>query len=203
MRLLTTEVPRRFPSSEAGRSGSDGELHAGRRADTHAAAAGAEQPEARLGISIQGLDTALEDAVRSSLTLQQYRDRSVSQAQLTRLVTVGETEIRNTLEAWGYYDGKIQSRTETRGERGFEVFFEVNPGDPVRVVAVRAADGPSAELRLVRGMHARRERRRRLVVTRGTRCGSELFGVREFVGLLEVPVTRDAADFRTAVAGRA
>jgi translocation and assembly module TamA len=94
----------------------------------------AQQAPARLAISISGLDAALEEAVRSSLTLQQYRDRSVSSAQLTRLVAVGETEARNTLEAWGYYDGKIASRTETGGDAGFHVFFDVTPGEPVRVV---------------------------------------------------------------------
>lgn len=98
------------------------------------ARAGAEQAPARLEISIDGLDSALEEAVRSSLTLQQYRDRSVSSAQLTRLVAVGENEARNTLEAWGYYDGKIHSRTESLAN-GFHVFFDVKPGEPVRVTA--------------------------------------------------------------------
>jgi translocation and assembly module TamA len=99
-----------------------------------AAPAPAEQPPARLEITFHGLDGALEEAVRTSLTLQQYRDRSVSKAQLTRLVAVGESEIRNTLEAWGYYDGKIESRTESRDAGGFQVFFDVIPGEPVRVV---------------------------------------------------------------------
>lgn len=94
----------------------------------------AEQPAARLEISISGLDAALEEAVRSSLTLQQYRDRSVSPAQLTRLVAVGETEIRNTLEAWGFYDGRIASKTAAGNPNGFHVSFDVTPGEPVRVV---------------------------------------------------------------------
>jgi translocation and assembly module TamA len=93
----------------------------------------AEQSPARLEITINGLDTALEEAVRTSLTLQQYLDRSISAAQLARLVTVGENETRSTLEAWGYYDGKIASRTEPR-EQGFHVVFDVTPGEPVLVV---------------------------------------------------------------------
>jgi len=112
--------------------------------------ASAAQPEARLEITIQGLDTALEEAVRTSLTLQQYRDRSVSRAQLTRLVAVGEKEARNTLEAWGYYDGQIESRTEPRDEGGFQVFFDIKPGEPVRVVTREiTVSGEAAEARAV------------------------------------------------------
>jgi translocation and assembly module TamA len=99
------------------------------------ATARAESPAARLDIRIQGVDAALEEAVRSSLTLQQYRDRSVSSAQLTRLVSVGEKEIQATLEAWGYYDGRIESRTESRDDGGYRAIFQITPGDPVRVVA--------------------------------------------------------------------
>src|SRR5678815_5162593 len=56
-----------------------------------------------LNLEINGLKPGLEDAVRSGLTLQQYRDRAVSEAQLRRLVSRGEEEIAATLEAWGYY----------------------------------------------------------------------------------------------------
>jgi len=40
-----------------------------------------------LNLEINGLKPGLEDAVRSGLTLQQYRDRAVSEAQLRRLVS--------------------------------------------------------------------------------------------------------------------
>jgi translocation and assembly module TamA len=85
-----------------------------------------------LNLTIHGLKPALEDAVLSGLTLQQYRDRSVSEAQLRRLVSRGEQEIIATLEAWGHYSGKVESRIEPTGT-GFAVVFEVAPGDPVLV----------------------------------------------------------------------
>jgi translocation and assembly module TamA len=94
----------------------------------------AEPSSARLELSIQGVDAALEDAVRSALTLQQYHDRNVSGAQLTRLMAVGEKEIDATLEAWGYYDARVTSRSEPRSGGGFHVSFAIQPGEPTRVV---------------------------------------------------------------------
>jgi translocation and assembly module TamA len=98
------------------------------------ASASAESPPGRLELTINGLDFALQEAVRTSLTLQQYGDRGVSSAQLSRLVSVGETEARNTLEAWGYYDGKIASRTEGSAGSGFHVYYDITPGQPTLVV---------------------------------------------------------------------
>jgi translocation and assembly module TamA len=113
------------------------------------ASALAQNPPARLEITLNGLDAALEEAVRSSLTLQQYLERSVSGAQLTRLITVGENETRGTLEAWGYYDGRITSRTEPR-ENGHHVVFDVTPGEPVRVVTREVSvSGEAAEAHAV------------------------------------------------------
>ena len=86
-----------------------------------------------LEFSIHGLNRALEDAVRSGLTLQQYRDRTVSEAQLRRLLSVGEGEVVATLEAWGYYDGKVTSNLEKDADGGFRAQFNVEPGEPVLV----------------------------------------------------------------------
>lgn len=93
----------------------------------------AAQPAARNELTINGLNTVLEEAVRSGLTLHQYRDREVSGAQVQRLMSIGEDEVRATLEAWGYYDGKITSRLEDRPEGGFHVWFDVTPGDATLV----------------------------------------------------------------------
>jgi len=97
------------------------------------AAAPAEKPPARLELSIHGVRPALEVAILSGLTLHQYLERSVSEVQLRRLVAVGEKEVNATLEAWGYYDGKVESRIDTRAEGGFHVSIEVLPGEPVLV----------------------------------------------------------------------
>jgi len=98
---------------------------------THAA-----EPPARNELSITGLTSELEDAVRSGLTLQQYRDREVSDAQLRRLIGIGEDEARSTLEAWGYYDGKLSHRIETQ-PGGFHVWFDIEPGEPTLVTESR------------------------------------------------------------------
>ena len=82
-----------------------------------------------LEYSIKGLKSDLEAAVRSGLTLQQYNDRTVSEAQLRRLLSVGQSEVTATLEAWGYYDGKVASGMEKTAEGGFRAWFDVEPGD--------------------------------------------------------------------------
>ena len=97
----------------------------------------AADPAPRNRLSIEGLSSELEEAVRSGLTLQQYGDRTVSEAQLKRLVGIGEDEVRSTLEAWGYYDGKVRSRIESQPEGGFHVWFDVAPGEPTLVTESR------------------------------------------------------------------
>ncbi len=86
-----------------------------------------------LNLEIHGLKPALEDAVRSGLTLQQYRDRAVSEAQLRRLVARGETEIAATLEAWGHYSGTVKSRIAPNAVGSFDVVYDVDPGEPTLV----------------------------------------------------------------------
>ena len=103
-------------------------------APLHAATEPAPTPKG-LELQINGLKPALESAVLSGLTLQQYRDRSVSDAQLRRLLSLGETEIRATLEAWGYYDGKVSGHMERAPEGRYRAWFDVTPGEPVLVTA--------------------------------------------------------------------
>jgi translocation and assembly module TamA len=86
-----------------------------------------------LKLDINGLKPALEEAVRSGLTLQQYRDRAVSEAQLRRLVSRGEQEIAATLEAWGYYSGTVRSHIAPNAVGSFDVVYDIEPGEPTRV----------------------------------------------------------------------
>jgi len=90
-------------------------------------------PEGNLEFTIDGLKPSLESAVRTGLTLQQYRDRHVSEAQLRRLLSLGEGEIRGTLETWGYYDGKVESGMEQAAAGGFRAWFRIEPGEPTLV----------------------------------------------------------------------
>jgi len=105
------------------------------------------QEAARHTLTIEGLDSHLEEAVRSSLTLSQYRDRPVSDAQLTRLMSVGEKEILTTLEAWGYYGPTVTTRKERDDEGALRVWFVVDPGAPTRVTLREVAvEGEAAKL---------------------------------------------------------
>lgn len=97
------------------------------------AARAADAPRTSNELTIEGVKPLLEEAIRSGLTLQQYRERAISESQLKRLITVGEKEARATLEAWGYYDGRITTRSEKAGDGGYHVWFNVITGEPVVV----------------------------------------------------------------------
>ena len=109
-----------------------------------------------LEYSIKGLKSDLEAAVRSGLTLQQYKDRTVSEAQLRRLLSVGQSEVTATLEAWGYYDGKVASGMEKTAEGGFRAWFDVEPGEPVLVSTseVSVAGDAAAETAVASALEA-------------------------------------------------
>lgn len=98
-------------------------------------AVAADKPATRVELTIEGLRPELEEAVESGLTLQQYRQREIGDTQLRRLAVVGDKEILAILEAWGHYEGKVTHRIESRPEGGFHVWYQVTPGEPVRVRA--------------------------------------------------------------------
>jgi len=116
----------------------------------------AQDATAPVEISVKGLNPELEEAVRSGLTLTQYKDRAVSDAQLKRLVNIGEREIGATLEAWGYYDGRISNRVERKSSGDFLVEFAVTPGEPTRVGAshVSVAGDAAQESHIARAITA-------------------------------------------------
>ena len=100
-----------------------------------------------LNLKINGLKPGLEDGVRSGLTLQQYLDRSVSEAQLRQLVSRGEVEIVATLEAWGYYSGAVKSEVAPNAVGSFDVVYDVDPGEPTLVTESRVTvDGDAAQV---------------------------------------------------------
>src|SRR5215213_3222704 len=85
---------------------------------------------ADLNVTIDGLDGALEDAARASLSLSQQRDPTP--AQIRRLFADGKTEIRTALEPYGYYNARVDGNLE-RTEKGFAIRYRVRPGDPTVV----------------------------------------------------------------------
>jgi len=116
----------------------------------------AEDATAAVEISVKGLESELETAVKSSLTLAQYKDRTVSDAQLKRLVNIGEAEIGATLEAWGYYDSKVSDRVDRKPDGAFLVHFDVTPGAPTLVTAsqVGVAGDAAQEPHIARAIEA-------------------------------------------------
>ncbi|HVY80461.1 MAG TPA: autotransporter assembly complex family protein [Steroidobacteraceae bacterium] len=86
-----------------------------------------------LEITIDGLKDELEHAARANLTLEQYRDRDASEAQIRRLFAGAEREISAALEPYGYYNSQVTSELRTT-EKGFDAVFHVTLGPPTLVV---------------------------------------------------------------------
>jgi translocation and assembly module TamA len=89
---------------------------------------------AKLTVTISGVDERLENAARASLSLEQYIDRDVSEAQVARLYAGADREIRRALEPYGYYEAKVTSRLDA-GADTYATVFEVAPGPLVLVTS--------------------------------------------------------------------
>lgn len=101
---------------------------------------------AALEVTIEGLKPELETAARANLTLEQYRGRDASAAQIRRLFNGAEEEISAALEPYGYYNSSVASDLRTT-EQGFDAVFHVTLGPPT-VVTERtvAVTGDAAKL---------------------------------------------------------
>src|SRR5262245_53687966 len=77
---------------------------------------------ATLTITITGLDDRLEKAARASLSLEQYLTRDVSEAQVARLYAGADSEIRKSLEPYGYYEPQVTSRLDEGADSWAAVF---------------------------------------------------------------------------------
>jgi translocation and assembly module TamA len=99
-----------------------------------------------LEITVDGLKEELERAARANLTLEQYRGRDASEAQIRRLFTRGEQEISAALEPYGYYNSRVTSELRST-DKGFEAVFHVTLGPPTLVVEQRVVvSGEAANL---------------------------------------------------------
>lgn len=104
----------------------------------------------KLTITVEGLEGDMADAARASLTLQSYASRDVTPAQVRRLFTRSEEEIRLALEPYGYYNPQVSSTLETTKD-GLHAIFKVAPGDPVIVKNSNVrVDGEGGTMRSVR-----------------------------------------------------
>lgn len=102
---------------------------------------------ATLAVTIEGLkDEAMQEAVRSNLTLQNYASRDVTPAQIRRLFNNAEREIKAALEPYGYYNATVASTLQSPEDAAtvkgshdkgsaasLKAIFRVTLGEPVKV----------------------------------------------------------------------
>ncbi|UGB38720.1 autotransporter assembly complex protein TamA [Frateuria soli] len=87
-------------------------------------------------LTVKGVDDPLKSAVRSGLTLSQYANRPVSEAQIRRLYEDAPDEVRDALEPYGYYEPLVQGSLTRAGTNDWQVTLTVKPGEPVRITEV-------------------------------------------------------------------
>jgi translocation and assembly module TamA len=111
----------------------------------------AAEPEPRgLEVTLNGLDTELTGAVRSHLTLSQYEKREASEAQVRRLLARSDQEIREALEAYGYYEVQVDKRLDHAADH-LNAVFDIRSGPPVLVTHREVAvAGPAAQVPAVK-----------------------------------------------------
>src|SRR5436190_12085030 len=85
-------------------------------------------------VQVHGLDPAMTENVRRSLSLVDAIGKDVSGRRLSYLVREAEAETREALEPFGYYSPVIDvQRTREEGDAPVTVTVTVQPGTPVRV----------------------------------------------------------------------
>ena len=85
-------------------------------------------------VQVKGLDPAMTENVRRSLSLVDSIGKDVSGRRLAYLVREAEAETREALEPFGYYSPVIDvQRTRGATDAPVTVTITVQPGTPVRV----------------------------------------------------------------------
>jgi translocation and assembly module TamA len=97
-------------------------------------------------VDVRGLDEAMTDNVVNSLSLTDEVGGDVSERRLRYLLEEAESEAREALEPFGYYDPVITVRRD-----GATVVVDIAPGEPVRVrERTVAIDGPGGAEEVLR-----------------------------------------------------
>ena len=102
-------------------------------------------PLAQAGVQVQvhGVDEPLAHAVTAAVELSQYARRDASEAQIRRLVERAPAQARAALEAFGYYDARVDTQLDGGGN-DWKVTLIVTPGTPVTVATVDLQVDPAA-----------------------------------------------------------
>jgi len=106
------------------------------------AAAGARA--AGVEVNVEGLPEEQRDAVRATLSLNDYAKRDISPAELRSAFKKADEQIKQALEAFGYYDPTVDKQLTGDAEHGWKAKFVVTPGAPTLVKTERvevAGDG--------------------------------------------------------------
>lgn len=91
----------------------------------------AQQPMV-VEVTITGLDTPLQQNVRTQLCLLRQKSVLLTENMVIRCYDQSEEEIRRALEPFGYYSPAIE-KTLAREESLWKARFNIVPGEPVRV----------------------------------------------------------------------
>jgi translocation and assembly module TamA len=101
-------------------------------------------------LAVDGVDDPLKAAVVAGVSLSQYANRDVSEAQVRRLYEKADAEVATALQPYGYYDAHATGKLEPAGS-GWKVTLHVVPGAPVTVTSVDIKlDAAAAKLGPVR-----------------------------------------------------
>jgi translocation and assembly module TamA len=84
---------------------------------------------------VDGVDDPLKAAVVAGVSLSQYANRDVSEAQVHRLYEKADAQVGTALQPYGYYDAHASGKLEQVG-KDWKVTLHVVPGDPVSVTSV-------------------------------------------------------------------
>lgn len=104
------------------------------------------------GVRVDGLDEAMTTNVLTALSVEDARDKPLSEARLDYLLRVATDETREALEPFGYYSPDI-TVTPTRDAAGTSVAIAIRvaAGEPVRIRAATVAiEGDGADDRYLK-----------------------------------------------------
>ena len=102
---------------------------------------------AAIKIEVSGVDGTLRRNVLALLSLERYKDRDrIEPDAIARLYRRMDSEVRDALKPYGYYDPTVQSTlTSENNQRDWRVRINIKPGEPVLIEEVSIiVRGPGA-----------------------------------------------------------
>ncbi|MFT3906501.1 MAG: BamA/TamA family outer membrane protein [Steroidobacteraceae bacterium] len=92
---------------------------------------------AEIKIEISGIDGDLRRNVQALLSVERYKDRDrLEEDAVQRLFGRVDTETRNALRPFGYYEPRVDAHLKQEGSKDWRVDIKVEPGQAVHVNTV-------------------------------------------------------------------